>query len=80
MRDRVDVRMSRHPGMTAPLDLKRLRLAVVLRAIARARPVRTYRQALADLPRVSAAGAASAGQPWPAAEHTPAREPQRVAP
>ncbi len=44
--DRVDPRMDRHPGMKIPVAEKRARLREVLRAIADARRVVTYRQAL----------------------------------
>jgi peptidoglycan/xylan/chitin deacetylase (PgdA/CDA1 family) len=45
-RDGVDPRMARHPGLRVPLQRKLLRLASILRTIARHRHVLTYRQAL----------------------------------
>lgn len=47
-RDGVDARMARHPGMREPLGRKRAMLGESLGAIARARRVVTYTQALSE--------------------------------
>lgn len=46
--DGMDPRLARHPGMALPLTVKRSGLQSVLAAIARARQVVTYRQALVE--------------------------------
>ena len=57
-RDGIDQRMVRHPGMRIPVEQKRTQLRDILAAIARARRMITYRQALDEgLARPAAAAA-----------------------